>query len=109
MVSLTPRAQEKLKDVLESSGTPQVAVRIGVVRGPHGCVHGWNLALEKAAGPGDTIVQAGAVRLLVEPELATILGGASIDYREDASGIGFTIDVPGAPPAEHEHDGGCHR
>ena len=108
MVSLSSRAQEKLRDVLESSGSPEASVRIGVVRGPHGCVHGWNLAIDQGAGPEDTVVEAGDVRLLVEPELVAILDGASVDYREDAMGIGFTIDVPNTPPPSQAHDGGCH-
>lgn len=107
MVSVTSRAQEKLKEVLVSNGSPEVSVRIAVVRGPHGCVHGWRLAIEKAKAPEDTVVHAGNMRILVEPELMEILAGASIDYREDALGIGFTIEAPNTPPPMHEHDGDC--
>lgn len=108
MVSITPRAQEKLKEVLDSNGSPEASVRVAVVRGPHGCVHGWRLAVEDMADPEDTIVEVGTVRVLVEPELVEILDGASIDYREDAMSIGFTIEAPNTPPPMHEHGGGCH-
>ena len=107
MVSVTPRAQERLKKVLESNGSPEASVRIAVVRGPHGCVHGWRLAIDQK-DQKDTVVQAGDVRVLVEPDLVEILNGASIDYREDAMGIGFTIEAPNTPPPAHEHGGGCH-
>lgn len=106
MVSVTTRAQDKLREVLDSSGLPDASVRVAVVRGPHGCVHGWKLAvaLEEL---GDAVFQAGDVRILVEPELAEILDGASIDYREDAREIGFTIEAPNTPAPMHDHGGGC--
>lgn len=108
MVSVTFRAQEKLKEVLDSNGSPKASIRIAVVRGPHGCVHGWKLAVESQADPEDTIVEAGPVHILVEQELVEILDGATIDYREDSMGIGFTIEAPNTPPPMHEQGGGCH-
>ncbi len=78
-----------------------------MVRGPHGCVHGWRLAIEGMKEPEDTVVRAGDVRILVEPDLVEILDGASIDYREDAMGIGFVIEAPNTPPPMHEQGGCC--
>ncbi len=106
MLSVTPRAQDKLSSVLKSQGLSEASVRIVAVRGPHGCVHGWRLAIDDVTNREDTIVYAGEVRLLVESELADILEGASIDYREDALGIGFAIEAPNAPAPGHH--GGCH-
>ena len=42
MISVTPRAQEKLKDVLDSNGSSESFIRVDVVRGPHGCVHAFS-------------------------------------------------------------------
>ncbi|MBI2872550.1 MAG: iron-sulfur cluster assembly accessory protein [Chloroflexi bacterium] len=108
MFSITLTAQEKLKEVLDSRGSPDAPVRVVAVHGPHGCIHGWKLAIEEAGEPQDTVVCAGDVCILVEPELVDILDGASIDYREDSLGIGFVIEVPNAPPPMHQHGGGCH-
>ncbi|MEE9199400.1 MAG: iron-sulfur cluster assembly accessory protein [Dehalococcoidia bacterium] len=107
MVTVTDRAQAKLKEVLDSHGSPDASVRVAVIRGPHGCVHGWKLTVEDLEAPDDTVVQAGNVRILVEPDQVEILGGASNDYREDAMGIGFIIEAPNTPPPMHEHGGGC--
>ena len=107
MLTVTPRAQEKLREILESQGCPQAPVRLAVVRGPHGCIHGWELSLEGEEGPDDTVVEAGPVRILVEPDLVEMVRGACIDYREDSTVIGFTIDTPNAPPPGHGHGGGC--
>ncbi|MBI4234345.1 MAG: hypothetical protein HY686_07890 [Chloroflexi bacterium] len=108
MLSVTPEARGKLEEVLTARGATSSYVRVGVVRGPHGCIHGWRLALEGMAGPEDTIVQAGDMRLLVESDLVKPLEGATIDYREDAMGIGFVIEAPNTPPPMHEQGGSCH-
>ncbi len=109
MVSVSESAELKLNELIGADGG---AVRVAVIRGPHGCVHGWQLAVEEQQSPDDIVVPAGEVRVLIEPELGDLLEGASIDYREDATGIGFTID---APQAAHGHGhgqghggGGCH-
>ncbi len=107
MVAVTARAQEKLKAVLDAKSMSEALVRVGVVRGPHGCIHGWNLAIEDLAKPNDTIVASGPVRLAVDPELVEILDGASIDYREDSLGIGFVIEAPNTPPPMHEQGACC--
>jgi iron-sulfur cluster assembly protein len=104
VVSVTTRAQEKLKEVLQANGSAESLVRVAVIRGPHGCVHGWKLVIEGESTPGDTMVEAGDVRIVVEEELGSVLDGASIDYREDASGIGFIVHTPNA--AEHGHGHG---
>ena len=107
MVSVTPRAQEKLKEVLHSNGAPEASVRIAVVRGPHGCIHGWQLAIERDTNADDVVLGAGAVQIVVQPDLVEILSGASIDYLEDARNIGFTIDAPNTSSPAHEQGGGC--
>jgi len=110
VVSVTSRAQEKMKEVLESNGLPDALIRVAVVRGPHGCVHGWQLVIEDSRAPEDSMVEAGDVRIVVEPELGTMLDGASIDYREDTSGIGFIVHAPNTPEHGHGHNhggGGC--
>ncbi|MBI2166014.1 MAG: hypothetical protein HYU29_06380 [Chloroflexi bacterium] len=108
MLTVTHEAQEKLKEVLESRGLAEGMVRVDAVRGPHGCVHGWKLALEETTGPEDVVISAGPMRMLAEPELVELLDGASVDYREDATGIGFVIEVPGAGLETHQCQCGHH-
>ena len=111
MVSVTTRAQEKMKQILDSNGSPEAAIRVDVIRGRHGCVHGWKLFIAGEKTAEDMTVDAGDVRIVIEPELGPILDGASIDYREDATGIGFMVDAPNAPAHGHGHGhggGGCN-
>lgn len=109
MFEITSEAQLKLQEVIGRSGQSDTLVRIAAVRGPHGCIHGWRLALVDEAGPDDKTVQAGDVRVLVDAELTETLEGAVVDYREDASHIGFTIEAPAASMGHgHGHgQGGC--
>jgi iron-sulfur cluster assembly accessory protein len=105
MISVTAEAQRKLEEVLEARGSVAAPIRVGVVRGPHGCVHGWRLGIDESPRSEDIVLTFGPVQLLIEPSLSDTLEGAVIDYREDATGIGFTIDAPNTP--QREHDGGC--
>ncbi len=41
MISVTAEAKEKLSDIVGSQENEVPGVRVSVVRGPHGCVHGW--------------------------------------------------------------------
>ncbi len=107
VIAITPQAQEKLNDIIASQETDS-GVRVSVVRGPHGCVHGWSLEIESERRPDDRISWYGELELMVEPELVEALVDAAIDYREDATGIGFRIDVPDAVGAGgHGGHGGC--
>jgi iron-sulfur cluster assembly accessory protein len=111
LLEVTGDARRKLREVIERSGHAETLVRIAAVRGPHGCIHGWRLALEDEAGPEDTTFETGDVKVLVEAELTEPLEGAVVDYREDASQIGFTIQAPAAATGHghgHGHGhGGC--
>jgi len=106
MLTITPRARAELEGILASEPPPGPAVRVEVVRGPHGCVHGWRLGIDDAERAEDLVVREGDLRLLVAPDLEPLLEGALIDYREDATAIGFVINAPGAGHG-HEHGHGA--
>jgi Fe-S cluster assembly iron-binding protein IscA len=105
MITVTPAAQDKLLEILDSEEANDSAVRVSVVRGPHGCVHGWSLGIANDAGPEDVIESFGKLNVIAESALEEALTGASIDYREDANGIGFIIDAPNG--SGHGSGGGC--
>jgi iron-sulfur cluster assembly accessory protein len=107
VITITPEAQEKLNKLIASQNAVS-GVRVSVVRGPHGCVHGWSLALEDERRSDDVVLTYGELELMVEPDLVDALSDAAIDYREDGTGIGFKIDVPGAiGGGNHGRQGGC--
>lgn len=107
MITITPEAQEKLHTIIASQSAA-VGVRVSVVRGPHGCVHGWSLEVEGERRPDDRVFTYRGLELMVEPDLVEALSDAVIDYRENATGIGFRIDVPDPVGADgHGGNGGC--
>jgi len=106
MITLTTEVQEKLASNVGTEDGAESAVRVSVVRGPHGRAHGWNLGIEDEQQPDDTVLEFGRLRLLVEPDLTDALEGAQIDYQESSSAIGFTIDAPNSQGhGGHENEG----
>jgi len=45
---------------------------------------------------GDTVVECGTVKVLVDPMSAQYLSGAKVDFVEDLRGAGFVVDNPNA-------------
>lgn len=105
MIAITPTAQHKLTEILDAQITPDNHVRVSVVRGPHGCVHGWRLGIEQQPRPDDVTYTIEGLRVVVEPDLTDTLADATIDYREDSAAVGFTIDTPNSP--NHQQQQGC--
>jgi iron-sulfur cluster insertion protein len=53
---------------------------------------------------GDTVVEEGGLKVLVDAQSAQHLGGASVDFVEDDRGAGFVVDNPNSP---EQAMGGC--
>ena len=45
---------------------------------------------------GDTVVESGGVKVLVDPMSAPYLTGATVDFVEDQRGAGFVVENPNA-------------
>lgn len=54
------------------------------------------MVLEKEPREGDHIVEAGDIRIVVDPFSATMVDGAQIDYVDSLMGGGFAIHNPNA-------------
>ena len=121
LVSLTERAASKIAELMaeEPAGEAEV-LRIAIQGG--GC-SGFEYALgfDRGAMEGDHELEAGGVRVVVDPHSAPYLQGTEIDFVEGLQG-GFAINNPnavsacgcghsfqvaeGEEPAE-THGGGC--
>jgi iron-sulfur cluster assembly protein len=94
-VSVTEQAAEKAKVLLEQRGMAEGALRVFVVGG--GCSgYQYGMALAAAAEDGDLVIERNGVRVVVDPDSATMLDGAEVDYTEDIMKSGFTIFNPNA-------------
>jgi len=105
MLSVSTVAVQKLKEVLAQEGAEGACVRILVVPAGHGFQH--MLALEQEAGQEDVVVEVDGLRILVDPDSAPLLEGASIDYLEDEERSGFTIFNPNLPVGGCACGGAC--
>ena len=102
MVTLSELASRKLSEIIAAQGEKVYGLRVHAMAG---CCSGpqYGMSLAGEAMPGDWEGEFGGVRLIVDPESAGLLEGASIDYVETPQGSGFTIQNPNAVAT----GGGC--
>lgn len=99
MIDLSPAALTKVAHLLAREGRDDLALRVAVQ--PGGCSGlRYQLYFDDRNLEGDESVlhetPAGDVRVVVDRTSSPYLVGASISYRDDLEGQGFTIDNPNA-------------
>jgi iron-sulfur cluster assembly protein len=95
LVTVTPKAAARAKELLASKGIPDGSLRVFVVGG--GCSgYQYGMALAQEAETDDTIINVEGVRILIDPDSAGLISGAEVDYVEDLMKSGFTIYNPNA-------------
>ena len=98
LVSVTPKAAARARELLTSKGMPGGSLRVFVVGG--GCSgYQYGMALAQEAESDDTVVTVEGIRILIDPDSAGLIGGAEVDYVEDLMKSGFTIYNPNATAA----------
>ena len=95
MIQVTPSAVQQLRTLLEAqpAGT-QKGLRVQVAKGGCSGMH-YEMTLDESRD-GDAIVEQDGVRFLVDSESATYLQGATLDFRDGLTGVGFHIENPNA-------------
>ena len=95
LVTITDKAAEKAKALLEAREITEGALRVFVAGG--GCSgYQYGMALARSAEEDDIILTQLGVRIVIDPESAQYLNGAEIDYVEDVMKSGFSIFNPNA-------------
>jgi iron-sulfur cluster assembly protein len=95
LVTVTPKAAARAKELLAQKGMPDGSLRVFVVGG--GCSgYQYGMALAEEAEADDTVVAVQGLRILIDPDSAGLIGGAEVDYVEDLMKSGFTIYNPNA-------------
>ena|SRR5271170_3782858 len=114
VVTLTDRAAERVREIMDRAETPYAGLRVGVKNG--GCA-GQEYLLEyaQAADPLDEVVEDKGVRILIEPKAVLFLIGSEIDFETtrlaskfvfhnpnetDACGCGESVTIVPASSAE---------
>ena len=95
MITLTPTAATKVKTLLEAEGEPGLALRVAVR--PGGCSgFSYEMFFDSDVASEDQLADFDGVRVVVDPSSASLLTGATLDYKDGLQQAGFAIDNPNA-------------
>lgn len=93
-VMLTSSAAAKVKELIQAEGDETLSLRLAVR--PGGCSgFTYDMYFDAATDDGDIVNETDGVRVVVDPESASLVGGATIDFRDGGlQGAGFAINNP---------------
>ena len=100
-INLTPSALTKVREFIAAEPVPAetAGLRVGVM--PGGCSgFKYEISIDEAPIEDDIILDAGGVRVFVDPFSAQYLNGVKIDYVTTMQSSGFAFENPNAT-------GGC--
>ena len=93
MLTLTDKAQGKVKEILDSQPEPFAGLRVQVEGG--GCsVFQYHMGFEKQENSGDEILDLGGFKVFVDRGSSMYLDGTEIDWVEALTGSGFKFNNP---------------
>jgi iron-sulfur cluster assembly accessory protein len=94
IVSMTPVAAEKVRELLKQENDPGLGLRIFVAGGGcSGLQYGMTLDEEQE---GDTVIEQGDFRVFVDDMSLSYINGSEVDYVDSLMGAGFTVNNPNA-------------
>ena len=95
MITLTPNAISAVDKFIKGSATPVAGLRIAISGG--GCSgFQYGMSLEEAKSEDDTVLEYGAIKVLVDPLSAPLLEGVTVDFVDSLNGSGFKFENPNA-------------
>lgn len=94
LISLTPAAADKVRELLDAEGNPELGLRIFVAGG--GCSGlQYGMTLDETQD-GDAVFEVNGVRVLVDDMSTEYISGSEVDYVDSLMGAGFTVNNPQA-------------
>jgi len=95
MLTVTDNAVRQLKSLLEEkAGNSRKGLRVQIAKG--GCSGlQYEMTLDEKR-LGDSVVERDGVEFLIDAESASYLQGATLDFRDSLSSVGFQIVNPNA-------------
>ncbi|MDP3984660.1 MAG: iron-sulfur cluster assembly accessory protein [Acidimicrobiia bacterium] len=93
VVDLTETAIKKVGELISAEGEPGLALRVAVRAG--GCSgFSYEMFFDAEIESEDLVAEFGEVKVVVDPDSATRLNGATLDYKDSLMGGGFAINNP---------------
>ena|SRR5579859_4644847 len=94
VMSMTPTAVEKVRELLTQENDPSLGLRIFVAGGGcSGLQYGMTLDEEQ---DGDTVIMQEGFKVLVDEMSVGYISGSEVDYVDSLMGAGFTVNNPNA-------------
>lgn len=98
MITLTDLAKKHVLMAMEDEATEGLALRIGILgRGPGGFQYQMDLIEPHERRDDDLVIDAGELEVVVDPESAPKLEGATVDFVQRLQESGFKFDNPNSP------------
>jgi iron-sulfur cluster assembly protein/iron-sulfur cluster insertion protein len=95
VIVLTDNAADKVRNLMDAEGVPDLALRVAVR--PGGCSgFSYEMFFDSDFADDDKSVDFNGVKVVVDPSSAMLLEGATLDYKDGLQGAGFAIDNPNA-------------
>lgn len=95
MITISESASDKIKEMLEQEGAPELFLRVGVKEG--GCTgFSYGMGFDDELQAGDQTIEHDGFKVVVDEESSKYLAGLEIDWKESAMGGGFTMNNPNA-------------
>ena len=95
-ISVTDAARQKVNSIIDGQEAKVEGLRISI-EGRTASAFQYGLGLEEEAAPDDVVVDCGDFKVLIDPESAENLKGATIDYVENLNSSGFNVENPNTP------------
>ncbi|MGH8593361.1 MAG: iron-sulfur cluster insertion protein ErpA [Gammaproteobacteria bacterium] len=94
-LQFTDAAAEKVRQLISEEGDDGLMLRVFITGG--GCSgFQYGFTFDESINEGDTVVENGGVKLLIDPMSVQYLTGGEIDYSEGLEGAQFVIRNPNA-------------
>jgi len=92
---MTDAAADKVKDLIEAEGEPDLSLRVAVR--PGGCSgFSYEMFFDSEVAGDDLTTEHRGVRVVVDASSAQLLTGATLDYKDGLQQTGFSINNPNA-------------
>ena len=93
VMTLTPRAAERVRAIMASKGPEITGLKIGVKKG--GCAGmEYTMTWADSVGKFDEVVEQDGARVIVDPQAVMYLLGTEMDYQTDKLSAQFVFNNP---------------
>ncbi|MCU4186235.1 iron-sulfur cluster insertion protein ErpA [Acidiferrimicrobium sp. IK] len=94
-IVLTDTAAAKVGELIRQEGNPDLALRVAVR--PGGCSgFSYEMFFDTDVADDDVLQSFGDVKVVVDPASASLLVGATLDFKDGLTDAGFSINNPNA-------------